>query len=106
VIVPNAGASSSVLGRAKPIGPVFSVGGTVAFIPTSSELEAINLSMYLQSSLVKMIVRSVKATPINSKALFDMIPDIGFEHNWTDAEIYAHFNLTEEEIAYIEAACK
>ena len=37
---------------------------------------------------------------------FIEMQNLGKEKIWTDQELYAHFNLTEEEINYIESQVK
>jgi len=37
---------------------------------------------------------------------YNSLPYVDLTRTWTDAELYAHFGLTEEEIAYIEATVK
>lgn len=33
-------------------------------------------------------------------------PELDFTRTWTDQELYQHFNLTQEEIDYIESVVK
>jgi len=81
-------------------------GKSVVFLTTSSMIESNTLLAYLKSKIVKFIISHNKASAANSKNLFDAIPDIDLTRTWTDAELYAHFNLTQEEIDYIEANVK
>ena len=41
-----------------------------------------------------------------SKLVFSFVPMQDFSKPWTDAELYAKYNLTEEEIAFIESMIK
>ena len=37
---------------------------------------------------------------------FRLLPRIDLSHTWTDAELYQYFDLTQEEINYIEENTK
>ncbi len=41
-----------------------------------------------------------------SKDKFKFVPLQDFSRPWTDADLYAKYNLTEDEIAYIEKMIK
>lgn len=41
-----------------------------------------------------------------SKLVFSFVPMQDFSKPWTDAELYAKYNLTDEEIAFIESMIK
>lgn len=41
-----------------------------------------------------------------SKDKFKFVPLQDFSRPWTDADLYAKYNLTEDEIAYIEKLIK
>lgn len=64
-----------------------------------------SIRSYLESKLVKFILDENKYTGWVSPVISDL-PDIDKTKVWTDAELYSHFNLTQEEIDYIEANVK
>ena len=47
------------------------------------------------------MLRMITPISIAIKAIM-MVPAIDLTRTWTDQELYEHFNLTEEEINYIE----
>lgn len=95
------------LGAAKYADPSYAVAQGTYYIAVANEPEATGLISYLQSKLVSLIVNELKgAVCSNSKNIFSFIPAVDLTRSWTDAELYEHFSLTEEEIAYIEATVK
>ena len=47
-----------------------------------------------------------KKTQDNPSSVFQFVPLQEFSHPWTDEMLYAKYNLTVEEIAYIESLIK
>jgi hypothetical protein len=62
-----------------------------------------SIKSYLESKLIKAILSFNKTSGWTSYAL-RVLPKVDFTKNWTDEELYAHFNLTQEEIDLIEAS--
>ncbi|NJO61101.1 MAG: hypothetical protein HC836_23405 [Richelia sp. RM2_1_2] len=75
-------------------------------ILVSNQNEGINLLSYLNSKLIKFIVETGKWSGWLHGDVIKSLPKIDLIRSWTDEEIYAHFNLTQEEIDYIEATIK
>jgi site-specific DNA-methyltransferase (adenine-specific) len=76
------------------------------YVEVNNELEANNLIGYLSSKLIKYaIAQSTFAQAWNTKYIKEL-PKVDLTRSWTDAELYAHFNLTQEEIDYIELTVK
>ena len=71
-----------------------------------SEQEAANLLMYLKTRFVRFLVAQVTTTQHLAKSSFTLVPIQDFSKPWTDAELYAKYGLTDEEIAFIEATIK
>lgn len=79
-------------------------GYTVCLV--TSYKEAVNLSKYLKSNFCKFIYTMTKTSRSLRSPQLKFIPKIDLTRSWTDQEIYQHFNLTQEEIDYIEANVK
>lgn len=94
------------LGPAKYKGPEYAIGYAVAALICTSEAECNNLAQYLGSKIVKFIIKNTKTSIQNSKSMFERIPAIDFTRAWTDTELYAQFNLTQDEIDLIESTVK
>jgi len=69
----------------------------------ASEGEARNLIGYMKTRFFRFLVAQIKATQNISKGSFALVPVQDFSQSWTDKELYAKYNLTEEEIAFIES---
>lgn len=69
---------------------------------SSSHTEAINMLEYLRSKFVRFIIDQTHFGKGNNKTTVKFVPEIDFTRSWTDEELYAHFNLTDEEIKLIE----
>ena len=52
------------------------------------------------------MVAQVTSTQHIAKANFCYVPFQDFSKTWTDTKLYAKYNLSEEEIAFIEATIK
>lgn len=72
----------------------------------SNITEADNLVRYLKSKLVLFLYAKTKTSRTLRTPQLKFIPKVDLTRTWTDAELYAHFGLTEEEIAYVEANVK
>jgi len=73
-------------------------------IKVSSKVCGENVLSWVRSSLYRVLVLQTKTGGFNNP--FIELPYLGEDKLWTDEEIYAHFNLTAEEIAYIEETVK
>jgi len=69
----------------------------------NSESEATNLAAYLRTRFLRFLVGLRKNTQHITRDRFAFVPLPPMTKRWTDAELYAHFELTQDEIAYIES---
>lgn len=99
--------TTTAIGPTKYAKPEYGCALKAHFVEVSSYDEAMNLIMYLNSKFVKYIIPVIKGTSTkNGKTVFKLIPKIDLTRQWTDAELYKHFNLTQEEIDLIESTVK
>ena len=68
--------------------------------------EALNFYNYIKTRFVRCLISMITATQQLSRANFRFVPIQDFTQPWTDAELYAKYNLTIEEIDYIERTTK
>ena len=68
--------------------------------------ECTNMLQYLKTRFVRALIAMATATQHLSKANFRFVPLQDFTRPWTDADLYAKYGLTEEEIAFIESMIK
>ena len=67
------------------------------------ETEAANLAAYLRTKFLRFLVGLRKNTQHIAKDRFAFVPLLPMTKTWTDQTLYAHFALTEDEIAFIES---
>lgn len=65
-----------------------------------------NLLNYLKTSFVRFLVLQAVSSIHISRTSFTFVPMQDFSKPWTDAELYAKYNLTQEEIDFIESMIK
>ena len=74
------------------------------YLEVKDDVEALNFESYIETSLVKFI-RYVITNPgdhNNTTKSWDKIPKVDLNKHWTDRDVYALFNITDEEIREIE----
>lgn len=91
------------LGEVKYASPNYGVGMGCHAFKVHDKTSAENLIYYLETKFIKIIVKTLKGSVAsNSHSLFSNIPLLDFNKRWTDTDLYKYFNLTNEEINYIE----
>lgn len=68
--------------------------------------EAINCMGYLKTRFVRFLLQQILTGQHLSADKFRFVPLQDFSKPWTDEELYKKYNLTEEEIAFIESMIK
>ena len=71
--------------------------------PFANKEEQENCYSYISSKLFKVLLYYGKGTMQVSKSVFSLIPLQDFSEPWTDEKLYKKYNLTAEEIAFIES---
>ena len=71
-----------------------------------SQQEAINLQSYLKSKFVRFLVSQIALSQHITKESFLFVPVQDFSKRWTDTELYVKYNLSENEISFIESMIK
>jgi len=64
-----------------------------------------SLKSYFESKLVRFL-DSDKWSQYNEPKILNLLPLLDLTRTWSDAELYSHFDLTQEEIDYIESTVK
>ena len=68
--------------------------------------EAQNYLYYLKTCFVRFLILQLISTQDISAEKFRFVPMQDFTRRWTDADLYAKYRLTGEEIAFIESMIK
>ena len=73
---------------------------------TTNKDEAENIRKYLTTKFVRFLIL-ISLSSINlSKLVFSFVPLQDFSKAWTDEELYKKYDLTDEEIGFIESTIK
>ena len=70
------------------------------------ESEAINCLSYLKTKFFRLLCQVTIVSPDVSARTFELVPLQDFSRPWTDADLYAKYGLTDEEIQFIESMIK
>ena len=62
-----------------------------------------NVISYISTRFFRFLVMLKKASQHAAATVYSFVPIQDFSKPWTDEELYAKYNLTEEEIAFIES---
>ena len=71
-----------------------------------SKNEAENFISYLKTKFFRALVLAVKISQDAMSKTYRFVPMQDFSKLWTDAELYAKYNLSDEEINFIESMIK
>lgn len=63
-------------------------------------------AQYITSTFFRFLLFLGHGTMQVNQTVFSLIPLQDFSRPWADADLYAKYNLTEEEIDYIEKTIK
>jgi hypothetical protein len=67
------------------------------------EKEAINYAQYLRTRFVRFLVSLRKVTQHATRDVYSFVPDLPLNQEWTDAKLYKRYELTKNEIAFVES---
>ena len=70
------------------------------------KIQCNNLCGYLRTKFARFMHRLSKSSQDATSKTFAFVPLQDFSKPWTDEELYAKYNLTEDEIAFIESMIK
>ena len=68
-----------------------------------NKTEAENLRSYLSTMFVRFLMLQAMSSIMINKDAFQFVPLQDFGKPWTDEELYKKYNLTDDEIAFIES---
>lgn len=74
--------------------------------PFDSREEADNCFSYMQTKFFHFMVSMIKITQNSMRNNYSIVPVQDFSKPWTDEELYAKYNLSDEEIEFIESMIK
>lgn len=110
VLIPNAwGSGHSSKDRINPfiVNPKSVCTETYLVVGPFDSLQiAKNAKTYIETKFFHALVSIMKTTQHATQRVYELVPMQDFTKPWTDTELYAKYNLSEEEIAFIEATIK
>jgi site-specific DNA-methyltransferase (adenine-specific) len=71
--------------------------------PFKTQNIAQNVMQYISTKFFRFMVLQVKNTQDATKKVYNFVPMQDFNESWTDEKLYAKYNLTKDEIAFIES---
>ncbi|RDI53636.1 Eco57I restriction-modification methylase domain-containing protein [Microvirga subterranea] len=69
----------------------------------SDEESAKNYASYLRTRFVRFLVSLRKVTQHATRDVYAFVPDLPLDQPWTDSKLYERYELTRDEIAFIES---
>ena len=78
----------------------------IGYSPTEhnfSELECKNIISYMKTRFFRYMVSIKKKTQDCPRGVFQFVPMQDFSRTWNDKDLYNKYNLSQEEISYIES---
>ena len=104
---PTSDGNYQVISSLKVLNPNEACSETYLVIDTFDEKEkAENLVTYLSTKFCRFLLLQALTSIHITKDKFCFVPVQDCSKSWTDAELYAKYNLTEKEIAFIESMIK
>jgi len=71
-----------------------------------NKVEAENMLSYIKTRFVRSLIAMITTTQHLARANFRFVPLQDFTRPWTDADLYAKYGLTQDEIDFIESMIK
>lgn len=111
VLLPRSGnPNSTIIGKPKISEPGSCNSNTYAVvIPQNgfkSEREAENFVRYCRTKFFRLLVAMKSFTQMLSPSAYEFVPLQDFSRQWTDQDLYKKYDLSEDEIVYIENSMK
>ena len=96
-----------VIGTCHVIPPKTCCNGTYIVVgPFKDKSECNNVKSYLYTKFARFLVGMKKMTQDLKDQTFALVPLQDFSRPWTDADLYAKYGLTDDEIQFIESMIK
>ena len=112
VIIPRSGNGSDqfphpILGLPFVGNPGVATSETYIFIgPFDNANVCENVISYIKTKFMRFLAMLKKVTQSTTRSVYTLVPLQDFSKPWTDAELYAKYKLTEDEVAFIESMIK
>ena len=64
------------------------------------------MATFLKTKFARFMVSIVKKTQNGSKSVFRFVPHLDMNKKWVDSELYERYDLSQDEIDFIEKKIK
>jgi site-specific DNA-methyltransferase (adenine-specific) len=96
-----------IVGRPIVAGPNEACTDTYLMIRRfESRVEAERFAGVLHTRFIRFLISLRKVAQHTKPSTFAFVPDLPMDREWTDADLYERYGLTDEEIAFIESQVK
>lgn len=96
-----------VVGNITEGNPFTICSGTYLMVgPFDSEEKMKNVKSYMKTKFFRALVATIKISQDAYAKVYANVPMQDFSKSWTDEELYAKYNLSQEEIDFIESMIK
>lgn len=75
----------------------------LVLFPTNSRKRAVNVISYIATRFFRFLVLLKKPTQHATSKVYSFVPIQDFNESWTDEKLYKKYNLTQDEIDFIES---
>ena len=109
VLIPKAGGSGNdkiVLGEPILAEPMSVCSQTYVYVKFNTIEEAKNFISYLKTRLFRILVSSMKITQDALAGVYHFVRMQDFSQAWTDKDLYEKYDLTPNEVEYVETMIK
>lgn len=101
---PDKDGMRKVLSRTEVIGPdTVCTESYIVFGKFETENEAINCMSYMKTKLFRFLVSLLSFSQDITRERFRYVPILDFNEEWNDERCYSEFNLSTEEIKFVES---
>ena len=94
---------ANVLGPSLVVGPPSVCTQTYLFFYVGSKREAQSVDTYLRTRFLRFLVSLRKITQHATRSTYTWVPQQAWDGVWTDEALYKKYNLTKDDIAFIES---
>lgn len=109
VLIPKAGSDGGkrlpdqVLGRSLVVASPSVCTQSYLFFNVDSQKNARSLDSYLRTKFFRFLVSLRKITQDATRSTYTWVPQQTWDHVWTDEELFKKYDLTNDDIAFIES---
>jgi site-specific DNA-methyltransferase (adenine-specific) len=100
------GANPNGIGEINLINPNEICSESFIFFNFKTKKEATNFISYINTNFVKFLISIKKNKQDVTSIVFELVPQVPLDREWTDEQLYEYFKLTQEEINLIESQKK